>query len=157
MVSRPDYIEAVKDALCRRGRTVVAVQGRSMYPVLRHGTRVEVQPVAFDELRVGDLVVFSNGRTLICHRLIRKTRRLCYLKGDTNLWTDPPVVWGQVLGRVTRVIRDDLHILTIDAPHQRRLAALLAHLSYPYALYYNILHSLGGCAWWSRGIHIEKK
>ena len=65
MVSVPEYFDTVKEALNRRGRTIVAVQGRSMYPVLKHGTRVEVQPVVFDELKVGDLVVFSNGRTLI--------------------------------------------------------------------------------------------
>ncbi len=155
MVSRPETLDAVKEALTRRGRTVVAVQGRSMFPTLKHGTRVEVHPVAFDELRIGDLVVFSNGRTLICHRLIRKTRRLCFLKGDTNLWTDPPVIWGQVLGRVTRVIHEDLRIQSIDAPHQRLLAALLAHLSYPYAIYYNALHYFGACRWWAKGIHME--
>lgn len=154
MVAKPEFVEAVEEALARRGRTVVAVHGRSMYPALRHGTRVEVQPVAYDELQRGDLVVFSNGRTLICHRLIRKTRRLCFLKGDTNLWMDPPVVWSQVLGRVTRVISDDLRIQPITSARQRRLAWLLAYLSYPVALYYHILHFWGGCRWWSRGIHI---
>ncbi len=157
MAAKHDFTDAVREALSRRGRTVVAVHGRSMYPSLRHGTRVEVQPVAYDELQTGDLIVFTNGRVLICHRLIRKTRRLCFLKGDTNLWMDPPVIWAQVLGRVTRVIDDDLHIHDIDTRRKRRIATLLARLSYPYAIYYNLLHFLGGCRWWSRGIHIEEK
>ncbi|HZO87610.1 MAG TPA: S24/S26 family peptidase [Chthonomonadaceae bacterium] len=152
MAANPDFTEAVLEALRRRGRTVVRVQGRSMYPTLRNGTRVEVQPVAYDELAVGDLVVFYDGRGIVCHRLIRKAHRLCYLKGDTNLWADPPVVWSQVLGRVTRLIDPQFRIRSLDTPRQRCLAALLARFSYPYALYFHLLRLLGRCRWWSRGI-----
>lgn len=142
------------EALQRRGRTVVRVRGRSMYPMLRNGMRVEVQPTAYDELTIGDLVVFCDGRGIVCHRLIRKANRLCFLKGDTNLWADPPVIWCQVLGRVTCVIDDSFRIHPIDTPVYRRRAACLARFTYPYALYYNILHTLGHCRWWARGIEI---
>ncbi len=152
MAANPEFTEAVIEALQRRGRTVVRVQGRSMYPILRNGMRIEVQPVAYDELQPGDLVVFYDGRGIVCHRLIRKAHRLCYLKGDTNLWTDPPVVWSQVLGRVTRIVDDEFRIHSIDTPRNRRRAAFLARFSYPYALYFNLLHALGRCRWWSRGI-----
>ena len=152
MAVNVNFAEAVQEALQRRGRTVVRVQGRSMYPTLRNGTRIEVYPVAYDELKPGDLIVFTDGRGIICHRLIRKSHRLCYLKGDTNLWMDAPVVWSQVLGRVTRVIDDDCRIHPIETPRHRRRAALLARFSYLYALYFHILHFVGHCRWWSRGI-----
>src|SRR5947207_15638009 len=106
MVAIAQYADAVVEALQRRGRTIVRVQGRSMFPALCNGMRLEVQPVAYDELKIGDLVVYHDGRGIICHRLIAKRLRLCYLKGDTNLWADPPVIWAQVLGRVTRVVDD---------------------------------------------------
>lgn len=152
MAANPNFTEAVVEALQRRGKTVVRVQGRSMYPTLRNGARVEVQPVAYDELSVGDLVVFHDGRGIVCHRLIRKEQRLCYLKGDTNLWGDPPVIWSQILGRVTRLIDNDFRIHTLDTPRHRRRAALLARFSYLYAFYFNLLHALGRCRWWARGI-----
>lgn len=152
MAANPDFVAAVTEALQRRGRTVVCIYGRSMYPTLRNGMRVEVQPVAYDELSPGDLVVFTNGRTIVCHRLIRKAHRLLYLKGDTNLWADPPVIWSQVLGRVSRMVDDELRIHPLDTPRHRRRAALLARLSYPYAAYFNLLHAFGRCRWWSRGI-----
>ena len=152
MAANPEFTDAVQEALRRRGRTIVCVQGRSMYPVLRNGMRVEVQPVAFDELTTGDLVVFTDGRGIVCHRLIRKMNRLCYLKGDTNLWADPPVVWSQVLGRVTRLIDDEFRIHPIDTVAHRRHAALLARFSYLYALYLHLLHGLGRCRWWARSI-----
>ncbi len=152
MAANPDFTAAVLDALQRRGRTVVRVQGRSMYPALRNGTQVEVQPVAYDELEIGDLVVFTDGRGIVCHRLLRKAHRLCTLKGDTNLWADPPVIWPQVLGRVTRLIDSNLRIRPLDTPRQRRRARWLARFSYPYALYFNLLRAFGRCRWWARGI-----
>jgi hypothetical protein len=123
-----------------------------MYPMLRNGVRIEVQPTAYDELRIGDLVVFHDGCGIICHRLIRKADRLCHLKGDTNLFADPPVVWSQVLGRVTRIIDNDLHIISLDMPAAQRRAAMLARFSYVYAAYFNALHAVGRCRWWSPGI-----
>jgi len=152
MAANPDFTAAVLEALQRRGRTVVRVCGRSMYPMLQNGMRVEVYPVAYDELRIGDLVVFHNGRSIVCHRLIRKVDRLLYTKGDTNLWADPPVIWAQVLGRVTRIVDHNFRIYPIDTPRYRRRAAILARFSYPYAAYFNLLHALGRCRWWTRGI-----
>jgi len=152
MVASAQCVQVVTQALQRRGRTIVRVHGRSMYPALRNGVRLEVQPVAYDELRVGDLVVYNDGCGIICHRLIRKADRLCYLKGDTNLYMDPPVVWMQVLGRVSRIIDDDLHITSLDLPRARRRGAVLARFSYAYAFYLNAMHAIGRCRWWSGGI-----
>ena len=152
MVASAHCVSLVSQALTRRGRTIVRVHGRSMYPMLRNGMRLEVQPTAYDELSIGDLVVYHDGSGIICHRLIRKAGRLCFLKGDTNLFADPPVLWQQVLGRVTRTIDDDLHITSLDLPPARRRAALLAKFSYLFALYLNVLHVVGKCKWWAPGI-----
>ena len=152
MVASARPAELVVEALHKRGRTIVRVRGRSMFPSLHHGMRLEVQPVAYDELKVGDLVVYHDGRGVICHRLIDKRMRLCYLKGDTNLWADPPVIWAQVIGRVTRVVDKSLHLHSLDTPRSRRRGTLLARFSYAYSLYFNLLHALGRCHWWSRGI-----
>ncbi len=152
----PQCTEVVVDAIRRRGSTVVRVRGRSMYPILRHGMLVEVQPVAYDELVIGDLVVFTNGPRIVCHRLIRKSPKIFCLKGDTNIWADPPVIWSQVLGKVTSIIDHELRIHHVDTPRYRRRAGFLAWCSYPYAIYYNLLHAIGRCRWWSHGFEIEK-
>lgn len=73
MVASAQCVQSVTRALQLRGRTIVRVHGRSMYPALRNGVRLEVQPVVYDELRIGDLVVYHNGSGMICHRLIRKS------------------------------------------------------------------------------------
>ena len=150
MAANPDYTRSVVDALHQRGRTRIRIQGRSMYPALRHGDQVIVAPVVYDELAAGDMIVFYDKRGIICHRLLRKKQRQCHLKGDTNIWTDPPIGWSQVLGRVTHIVENDGAIRCIDLDSQRRHAALVARFSYFYALYYNILHTLGHCRWWAR-------
>ena len=157
MVAKVRYAEIVTEALERRGRTVVRVFGRSMYPTLRNGMRVEVQPVEYDELKIGDLIVFNNGSGIICHRLLKKTNRLCVLKGDTNLFSDPPVIWSQVIGRVTRVVDDNWQIFPFDTPSVRRKGALLARFSYLYSFYYNLLYLIGKCSWWSQGVEWADK
>jgi signal peptidase I len=156
LAARPDFTETVMEALRHRGRTTVRIYGRSMYPTLRHGMRVVVQPVAYDELQPGDLVVFCDGRGIVCHRLLRKGQRLCTLKGDTNLFADPPVVWSQVLGRVTHLVDTEVRIHAIDTPRHRKRALWYARLSYPRSLYYTLLHFLGGCRWWTRGIEFRE-
>ncbi len=150
MVARPDAAENVIEALRIRGRTTIRVYGRSMYPILRHGTRVVVQPVVYDELVQGDLVVFFDGRGIVCHRLLYKSQRYCTLKGDTNLWADPPILWSQVLGRVTHIIDDRTRIHPLDTSCLRRRARRIARFSYLIALRYTLLHALGQCRWWAR-------
>jgi signal peptidase I len=150
MIARDDDKFRMVAEMRRRGRTLVEITGRSMYPLLRNGVSVEVHPTAFDELQVGDLVVFSDGRGLICHRLLRKAHGTLILKGDTNLWTDPPVAYEQVLGRVRCIVENNLRIVPIDTPRHKRRAALIARFSYPYSLYFTLLHKAGHCRWWTR-------
>jgi signal peptidase I len=156
MTAAPETARMVEEALRLHGRTVVRIYGRSMYPALRNGERVLVSPVAYDELVVGDLIVFHDGRGLLCHRLIRKANHLLYLKGDTNLWADPPVRWSQALGRVTGAVDHDLHLRALDTPRQQRRAVLLAHGSYLVALYFHFLHFIGRCRWWQHSTEGEE-
>lgn len=149
MIARQDDEWRLISEMRRRGRTLVKVEGRSMYPILRNGVSLEVHPTAFDELEIGDLVVFSDGRGLICHRLLRKSHMVLHLKGDTNLWTDAPIAYEQVLGRVTRIIDNNLKITPIDTPRQKCRAALIARFSLLYSLYFTILNSLGRRRWWA--------
>lgn len=150
MTAVPESARNVTEALRRRGSTIVRITGRSMYPALHNGARVIISPVVYDELSVGDLIVFHNGDGIICHRLIRKGNGRLTLKGDTNLWADPPVLSSQALGRVVGTIESDQQMRALDTPDHQRRGALLARGSYLVALYFHFLHSIGRCRWWKR-------
>jgi len=72
-------------------RTVRAL-GRSMWPVIGHGTVLELEPLPAGGVFAGDLVVYAGNRVEVCHRVIR-TRvvdgvRWHLLKGDAKLSPD---------------------------------------------------------------------
>ena len=47
-------------------------RGRSMWPIFQDGDLLEVEPVEWQELRVGDCITYHSGddKTLITHRII---------------------------------------------------------------------------------------
>ncbi len=146
----------VRETMERRGRVLLRTQGRSMQPVIPEGAQLEVRPVAFDELVIGDIVVFHYAGQVFCHRLIRKVGRLCILKGDTLLAADPPIVWEQIIGRVTTLITPDSRLLPLDSPCRRRQSRWRAHLTYPYALLFHAGALLRRGLLWTRGIRLPE-
>lgn len=76
-------------------------QGRSMWPSFQEGDLVEVEPVDFERLKVGDCLLFlANGNQKIVHRLIDMRKGL-RTRGDATAIPDPhKVAPEQVMGRV---------------------------------------------------------
>ena len=102
--------------------------GRSMYPSIREGELVTVEPVVASDVTLGDIVLYRCERGLIAHRVIQVSRSraelnayraagfslrassgpdewVFRLQGDASLCCDQPVEAHQILGRVTRVER----------------------------------------------------
>ncbi len=121
--------------LLSQGTTVrFRPSGRSMYPSIREGELVTVEPVVASDVTLGDIVLYRSQRGLIAHRVIQVSRpqsepsayraagfrraclacgpsssreaRVFRLRGDTSLFRDEPVGAEQILGRVIRVERD---------------------------------------------------
>ena len=96
--------------------TWVAATGRSMEPAIAPGSRLLV---AFGRSpdRIGELVLFRRGETVVAHRLVARRRvagedRL-FLKGDREALLDPPLSHADILGVV----------LDVHAPDGRRYRA----------------------------------
>ena len=116
--------------LLSQGTTVrFRPSGRSMYPSIREGELVTVEPVVASDVTLGDIVLYHSQRGLIAHRVIQVNRsqaqlnayraagfslrasssqdaRAFRLRGDASLSCDQPVEADQILGRVIRVERD---------------------------------------------------
>jgi signal peptidase I len=99
--------ELLQQGLCVRFRP----GGRSMQPTIRDGEAITVAPVRPDEVKRGDILLYSNGEGLIAHRVLKieakKGAEESYfiLRGDSSLDCDEPVAAGSVLGRVVSVER----------------------------------------------------
>jgi hypothetical protein len=84
--------------------------GYLMLPVLREGDEVEVEPIAWDRVRVGDVVTYRDADKFPTRRVmeIKADERLFVIMADAvrprRLWL---VGFDDVIGRVQRRRRDD--------------------------------------------------
>jgi signal peptidase I len=129
-----DLFRDLSTDLLRQGKSIrFHAPGRSMYPSIREGEAVTVEPVSPSAVQTGDILLYQSGERLVAHRVARiiKTEvsrpssldgehpsndthhsslvtRLCFvLRGDTWGEEDPdPVKDSQILGKVIRVERN---------------------------------------------------
>ncbi len=83
--------------------------GRSMYPSIREGELITVEPVAASDVKLADIVLYRSERGLIAHRVVEVASRNSLVfrsRGDASLSCDEPVAGKQILGRVVRVHRN---------------------------------------------------
>jgi len=115
--------------LLSRGTTVrFRPSGRSMYPSIREGELITVEPVAPRDVKLADIVLYRLDRGtqssvlspqsssgLIAHRVVGSSptqssvlspHHFFLLRGDASLSCDQPVAAHQILGRVIGVERD---------------------------------------------------
>ena len=100
--------------LLSRGTTVrFRPSGRSMYPSIREGELITVEPVAPRDVKLADIVLYRSERGLIAHRVVGSSPTQSsvlsphyFLRGDASLSCDQPVGAEQILGRVVGVERD---------------------------------------------------
>jgi signal peptidase len=116
--------------LLGRGKRVrFRAPGRSMYPTIRENEAITVEPVTPQDVKVGDIILYRSGKSVVAHRVMRIERG----KGDTlrfilreDTWgtLDEPVEAEQILGRVVSVERAGRNI---DPSSTRAKVRLLVH------------------------------
>jgi len=150
-VSQPSTTSAVdlfldlNSDLLRNGRSVrFSAPGHSMYPTIRNGETLIVQPIAAAKVAVGDIILHAVGQRLIAHRVAKivnpqsytKTESSCefIFKADASRSFNEPVKPSQILGKVVSIERNGT---TID-PYC--LKAKLACL--PRLIFNHLKHAL---------------
>jgi len=99
--------ETVIAAILADGKIVrFEADGDSMYPLIRSGDRLLVEPVAPRALRRGDVVLARLDRGLTAHRIVRIDGATITMRGDNCDVDDPPFAPAQLLGRVRAVERE---------------------------------------------------
>jgi len=96
--------ELRKEAILQGYAVQTIASGYSMFPYLRKGDILTVQPIPMAKIKRGDIVVFESGEKWIAHRVI-KIRNSAeglefLLRGDTCVAFDPIVNEGNYVGVV---------------------------------------------------------
>lgn len=84
---------------------LLVVKSGSMEPVLHVGDVIVIEPARFEDIRVGDVIVFRNPwyGNLVVHRVVHITEEGVYTRGDANAGIDPwsPVPYENIVGKWT--------------------------------------------------------
>ncbi|MEA3338216.1 MAG: S24/S26 family peptidase [Chloroflexota bacterium] len=104
-----DWLPLLQESLAQSGRFRWRLQGTSMMPTLPPGCEIEIVP-APKELRSGLLVVFSNGATLVAHRVVHRDGQYWITQGDGRWHPDLPLDADQVLGTVASAYQGEKRI-----------------------------------------------
>lgn len=105
------YRQAVKDlstSLLDEGKTIrIKAHGYSMYPAIRPGTILIIDPVsAGKDPAAGEIVAIKRESGIVVHRIseivIKGGTRYYIARGDSNAWPDKPVRLGMIAGRIVR-------------------------------------------------------
>jgi hypothetical protein len=110
-MNRTEAFLEVSAELLRRGHRVrFQARGQSMYPTIRDGERISVEPVCALEFKPGDIVLYHRQGRVMAHRVVNRKRTsdgdLLLVRGDASLNGNEPVKAEQVLGKVVAVERD---------------------------------------------------
>ncbi len=115
-----EWLPLLRETLAREGRFRWRLQGTSMRPTLPVDCEIEIVPMP-EVVRLGDLIVFVAGDTLIAHRLVRRAGQRWIAQGDGRLGPDRPLEPARALGLVAAAYRDGERCW--PGPWRRPLAA----------------------------------
>ena len=99
--------EVAGEVLRSFGRLRLKVTGWSMFPAIRPGDILELEPAKRSELSDGQIILFSRGRRLFVHRLLTTHGSNIVTRGDAMPHPDPVVSDKELLGRVTGIEHDE--------------------------------------------------
>ena len=124
-----------------KGKSIqLRVGGSSMHPIIRDQDVVTVAPLNGVSPGFGDVVSFErpNTKKLTIHRIIQKKQRRYLVKGDNSIKADGFVSLPDIIGRVTRIERND-HKVHFGLGPERTIIALLSRRTALYSFLYPIL------------------
>lgn len=128
-------------SLLAEGKPIyVNARGMSMYPFIKNGDRIKIEPINNKCLKLGDIVAVDmrqkQGPWFFAHRIVRiagsNGNRIYFTKGDFHeRGLDKPVVSELIAGKVTEIQREDIRI-GLYLPLWQRLNSIIAKLSFKH-------------------------
>jgi signal peptidase I len=107
-LSKQTIVKDISLSLLAEGKTIrIKAHGYSMYPCIKPGSLVLIEPLKIKGLPVpGEIIAVRRENGLIVHRLskiINKNGVTSYIaRGDSNASADNPVKIDKIVGRIVR-------------------------------------------------------
>ena len=101
-----ELLPLLREVLGRGGHLPLVARGDSMCPALRSGDRLTLGPVRLEELRPGDIVLWSHRERVVIHRIVDFEGSDVVTRGDAVEADDGRIPRAAILARVVRTERD---------------------------------------------------
>jgi len=107
-------VKDVSEELLNDGFNVrISTRGPSMFPLIKTGDKITITPGKC--FGVGDIIVFKRDEQMVCHRIVRVFEKggikHYQTRGDSFFSLDEPITSHQILGRVTKIERENVSFL----------------------------------------------
>lgn len=106
--------ELRKEAIQNGHSVQTLASGYSMFPFLRKGDLLTVEPVSMGEIKRGDIVVFESEEKWIAHRVIhihsKEGAIQIRTRGDARISSDTAINKANYVGLVSSIERDSKKI-----------------------------------------------
>ncbi len=100
-------VKSFEEMLSQDGYLVYTNVGGSMLPLLRERRDIiEIRPKVSPRCKKYDVVLYRRGDMYILHRVLRVLPDGYIISGDHNTFLERDITDAQILGVMTRVIRD---------------------------------------------------
>ena len=101
-----------------------------MLPFIRPGDYVVIKSIRWQEVKVGDIIIYSDSRQegILCHRLVKKQDSVLIAKADSRIRGYEKIPQDSLLGKVIHIERGKNKI-DMQTPLQRFLAPKISWFS----------------------------
>jgi hypothetical protein len=123
VVWRPIVTEILRERIGAGEPTWLPVRGRSMRPLLSHGTRILIARAA--RIWFGDLLAYECEGAIVCHRVLGRRRRVLLTRADHRGAGPERVTPAQIVGVVVALERAGV-VVDLTTPARRALAVVAA-------------------------------
>jgi hypothetical protein len=145
--------ELIGEVLRLFGTASVRVTGCSMLPSVWPGDTLVIQRAVPQKVAVGDILLYLREAQLVVHRVVSAKHFLgrseIYVRGDALRRPDGLVVPSEILGTVSRIVRDGKSVRPSPRlKYRARLIGILAYHSNALTRFLVFVHSIWTKARW---------
>lgn len=122
-MNQQELSHALRKEAIKNGHSVQTLaSGYSMFPFLRKGDILTVEPIPLDKVKRGDVVVFESEEKWIAHRVIKICNYNSQIKlitrGDSRISNDPIVIDSNFVGVTSNIQRKNTFV-SLSSPSRR--------------------------------------
>jgi signal peptidase I len=89
-----------------------------MFPLIRKGDWIYIEPITENNLQSGDIILFSVNQRFVVHRIVNIENDQLVTKGDWSRSLDPSITKVNVIGKLV-AIKKGKYKLTLNHPFLR--------------------------------------